>query len=155
VQASGESAKEENMRTLSALVILAAAFSAAPAAAADMVAPAVVAAPDVSALDCGAGNALARIKDRFDWAERKQWHRGFTIEQIGNPRPSGHPFVEPGIVHRDFCMADTVMTDGNAYAVFYTIEYGVGFVGLGTGVDFCVPGLDEWHVHDGDCRTVR
>ena len=58
------------MRILSALVILAAAFPAVPAAAADMVAPAVVSAPDVSALDCGAGNALARIKDRFDWAER-------------------------------------------------------------------------------------
>ena len=47
------------------------------------------------------------------------------------------------------------MTDGSAYAVFYTIEYGLGFVGLGTGVDFCVPELDPWHVHDGYCRTVR
>ena len=63
VQATGESAKEKIMRILSALVILAAAFPAAPAAAADMVAPAVVAAPDVSALDCAAGNALARIKE--------------------------------------------------------------------------------------------
>src|SRR4051812_7524708 len=102
------------MRILSALVILTAAFSTAPAAAADMVAPALVAAPDLNALDCGAGNALARIKDRFDWAERNQWHRGFTIDQIDNPRPSGHPYFEPGIVHRDFCMADTVMTDGSA-----------------------------------------
>jgi hypothetical protein len=155
MQAMNESAREEDMRIISALVIVAAFLIAPPSGAADLVAPVVVEPPSAVALACAEENALARIKKRFDWAERTQWHRGFTIDQIVNPRPSGHPFAEPGIVRRDFCAADTVMTDGNAYTVFYTIEYPLGFVGLGAGVDFCLPGLDPWHAHDGNCRTVR
>jgi hypothetical protein len=47
------------------------------------------------------------------------------------------------------------MTNGMPYAVFYVIEHGLGFAGLGRDIDFCVLGLDPWHIHDGDCRTVR
>ena len=52
-------------------------------------------------------------------------------------------------------MADAVMTNGDYRVVYYTIEHGVGFAGIGSSVDFCVLGLDPWHVHDGACRTVR
>ena len=104
---------------------------------------------------CADPGVLGKIQARFAWAERNTWHRGFVIESIGNPRPSGHPYAEPGLVHRDYCVADAVMTNGSAHQVYYAIEHGLGFVGLGHDVDFCVPGLDPWHVHDGDCRTVR
>jgi len=104
---------------------------------------------------CTNTGALDGIVDRFAWAERTQWHRGFVIDTISNPRPSGHPFAEPGLVERDYCMADSVMTNGNVHPVYYTIEHGLGFAGVGRYVDFCVLGLDPWHVHDGDCRTVR
>ena len=104
---------------------------------------------------CDNSGALNRIVGRFGWAERTQWHRGFEIQSIDNPRPSGHHFAEPGLVVRDYCVADSVMTNGSFYPVYYTIEHGLGFVGIGRYVDFCVPGLDPWHVHDGDCRTVR
>jgi hypothetical protein len=114
----------------------------------------VVSAPGY-ATACDDAGALDRIVGRFGWAERTQWHRGFEIQSIDNPRPSGHPFAEPGLVQRDYCMADSVMTNGSFYPVYYTIEHGLGFVGIGRYVDFCVPGLDPWHVHDGDCRTVR
>jgi hypothetical protein len=115
-------------------------------------APAPVVVQDAECMDAGAIN---RIIDRFAWAERTQWHRGFVIETISNPRPSGHPFAEPGLVHRDYCIADSVMTNGSLHSIFYTIERGLGFAGVGRNVDFCVLGLDPWHVHDGNCRTVR
>jgi hypothetical protein len=104
---------------------------------------------------CASAGALDDIVGRFAWAERTQWHRGFVIETIANPRPSGHPFAEPGLVQRDYCLADSVMTSGSMHAIYYTIEHGLGFAGIGRYVDFCVLGLDPWHVHDGGCRTVR
>ncbi len=104
---------------------------------------------------CFNSSALGHIKSRFAWAERNTWHRGFVMASIGNPRPSGHPFAEPGLVARDYCMANSIMTNGDARPVYYVIEHGLGFAGLGRDIDFCVPGLDPWHVHDGDCRTVR
>jgi hypothetical protein len=123
---------------------------ASPAVAADFSAPTTVLAPT-----CTNAWALNRIVDRFAWAERTQWRRGFVIETISNPRPSGHPFAEPGLVLRDYCVADSVMTNGSVHPVYYTIEHGLGFAGIGSYVDFCVLGLDPWHVHDADCRTVR
>ena len=142
------------MRPFSYAVIALGLFAGSPAIAADMAAPAIVSAP-VGASECSGANALARIQHIFAWADRNQWHRGLLITEIGNPRPSGHHYAEPGLVVRDYCMADAVMTDGAARPVYYVIEHGLGFVGLGSDIDFCVPGLDPWHVHDGDCRTVR
>ena len=139
------------MRFLRPSILFAIALSASPVFAADYVSAAA------TALDSACTNAatLKRILDRFAWAERTQWHRGFVIETINNPRPSGHRFAEPGLVLRDYCVADSVMTDGNVHPVYYAIEHGLGFAGVGRHVDFCVLGLDPWHVHDGDCRTVR
>jgi hypothetical protein len=119
------------------------------------VAPIDLSAPAPLESACDDSGALNRIVKRFGWAERTQWHRGFEIQTIDNPRPSGHPYAEPGLVHRDYCVADTVMTNGSFYPVYYTIEHGLGFAGVGRSVDFCVLGLDPWHVHDGACRTVR
>lgn len=142
------------MRPFSFAAVLLTSLWAAPASAADLVSATVVSAPSADSV-CSSANALARVKHNFAWAERTLWHRGFVISQIGNPRPSGHPYAEPGLVARDYCMADSIMTDGSMHPVYYVIEHGLGFVGLGSDVDSCVPGLDPWHVHDGDCRTVR
>lgn len=141
------------MRLFPLSAILLALSAGTPALAADFVSPSIVSAP--ADYDCAGANALARIKHIFAWADRNTWHRGFVISEIGNPRPSGHPYAEPGLVQRDYCMADAVMTDGTSRPVYYVVEHGLGFVGLGSDIDFCVPGLDPWHVHDGDCRTVR
>ena len=125
---------------------------AGPAPAAD-----VTVAPPAAVVDnvCADTSVLDRIIDRFAWAERNTWQRGFIIEALHNPRPSGHPYTEPGIIERSYCMADSVMTDGQFRTVYYAIEYGVGFASIGDYVDFCVLGLDPWHVHDEACRTVR
>jgi hypothetical protein len=142
------------MRPFSFAAILLTMLASGPVSAADFVSPAIVSAPAAESA-CTSAGALFRIKHIFAWADRNQWHRGFVISEIGNPRPSGHPYAEPGLVKRDYCVADSVMTDGTAWPVYYVVEHGLGFVGLGSDIDFCVPGLDPWHIHDGDCRTVR
>jgi hypothetical protein len=143
------------IRPLAAFTIafLTAVTGASAADAPVYVAPVVaVPAPDNA---CADGRTLDRIMERFAWAERNTWRRGFVMETLSNPRPSGHPYAEPGIVERTYCMADSMMTDGQLRTVYYTIEYGMGFASIGDYVDFCVLGLDPWRVHDGACRTVR
>ena len=125
------------------------------AQAADLPGPIAIRAPVQAENPCADANVLARIVERFAWAEQNTWRRGFVMASLANGRFSGHPFFEPGIVRRDYCVADSVMTNGNARTVYYAIEYGVGFASLGNYVDFCVLGLDPWHVHDEACRTVR
>lgn len=110
---------------------------------------------DTAGAACASDGVLRRIRGEFAHAERLTWRRGFVMERVENPRPNLHPYVEPGLIRRDYCIAEAVMTDGAIYTVYYAIEYGLGFVGLGRDVDYCVLGLDPWHVHDGSCRTVR
>ena len=141
------------MRSFPFVAVLLISMSA-PAGAADLISPAPVTEADVYAA-CASDNALARIQRIFAHAEETLWHRGFVIDSIDNPRPSGHPYAEPGLVRRDYCMADTLMSNGAAYPVFYVIEHQLGFVGIGSEVDHCILGLDPWRVHDGGCRTVR
>jgi hypothetical protein len=144
------------MQMLRFLAPLALILAFGSAQAADVDSTLVVQAPPVAAATaCSRASVLRRIEVRFAYAERRTWHRGFTIRSIGNPRPSHHPYAEPGLVKREYCMADGVMTNGDTNVIFYTVEHKVGFVGIGTYVDFCVLGLDPWHVHDGECRTVR
>lgn len=150
-----ESDKEMSMRSIRIAAVLLLTLANGPAVAADQLSPLVISAPIAADGSCTVPGVLARIQHRFAFAERTLWHRGFVIDSIDNPRPSGHPYSEPGLVRRDYCVADSVMTNGGSHPVYYAIEHGLGFAGLGRNVDFCVLGLDPWHVYDGDCRTVR
>jgi len=131
------------------------ALAAGPALAADQPGPLVASVPAASESACASAGVIDDIMDDFAQAESTLWHRGFVMQSLENPQPSGHPYAEPGQVVRDYCVADAVMSNGMQFEVYYAIEHGLGFVGIGRNVDFCVLGLDPWHVYDGYCRTVR
>ncbi|HEX9904842.1 MAG TPA: hypothetical protein VGA77_07755 [Propylenella sp.] len=143
------------MRGMRLPAVLAMLLATGHAQAADL--PGRIAVPAPLEIDtaCADPAVLDRIMARFAWAERNTWRRGFVMASLDNPRLSGHPYVEPGIIERQYCMADSPMTNGDIRTVYYAIEFGVGFASIGNYVDFCVLGLDPWHVHDGACRTVR
>jgi hypothetical protein len=142
------------MRAPTVFALFAVVISVGISKAADMSGLFIVAAPIADAT-CANRGVLGRIQSRFNWSERTLWHRGFVIHSLSNPRPSNHRFSMPGIIKRDYCLADSVMTNGAKHPVYYAIEHGQGLASIGNYVDFCVLGLDPWHVHDGECRTVR
>lgn len=139
-------------RVLAAFAIWVAAASAE---AADLPGPIVLNEPIETDNPCADVQVLHKIAERFAWAERNTWHRGFVMAALQNGRFSGHPYFEPGIVRRGYCAADSIMSNGSRHTVYYAIEFGVGFASMGNYVDFCVLGLDPWHVHDEACRAVR
>ena len=137
------------------LAALAMTIAAGAVQAADLPGPILVEGPIVTNNPCADPGVLNGIADRFAWAERTTWHRGFVFASLRNGRLSGHPYFQPGLIHREYCAADSRMTNGRHHTVYYTIEFGAGFASIGNYVDFCVLGLDPWHVHDEACRTVR
>jgi hypothetical protein len=141
------------IRSLLAMIAILAATGACQAA--DMPGPIFINAPIVTNNPCADPTVRSRIVERFARAERNTWQRGFVMASLANGRLSGHPFAEPGIIHREYCMADAAMTNGAMHTVYFAIEFGVGFASIGNYVDFCVLGLDPWRVHDADCRTVK
>ena len=117
--------------------------------------PPRAAAPDVVGALCANPHILGRIKNRFAWAERHTWHRGFMMASLSNPRVNYPMLNGPSMISQVRCIADATMTDKTQRTVFYSVEAEMGFASLGKGVDFCVLGLDPWRIHDDECRTVR
>jgi hypothetical protein len=65
------------------------------------------------------------------------------------PADEDHPIA------RLYCEATAVLSNGRRHQVFYLIESGMGFAGIGgTNVEFCVNGFDRWKVYDGRCRVL-
>ena len=45
--------------------------------------------------------------------------------------------------------------DGQQRDLWYVVQWGLGFAGSGYKIDFCISGLDPWHVYGADCRSLR
>lgn len=103
---------------------------------------------------CSDERVLTRIVRNFAWAERRTWHRGFVIERIQNPRQRYTVFNGPALIRHRHCVADAIMTNGRRYPVYYEIGSEMGFASIGDGTDYCVAGLDRWHVYGRACETL-
>jgi hypothetical protein len=104
---------------------------------------------------CEDPGVLAHILDRFAWAERHTWHRGFVMVALEAPRERYNVFYGPGLLRHRHCVAEAVFSHGAIAPVYYTVELGMGLASMGSGVVFCVPGLDPWRIYGPGCSTVR
>jgi hypothetical protein len=104
---------------------------------------------------CADARMLARITERFAWAERNTWQRGYEILTIEDPRLRYAVFDGPSMIRHRHCRATALMTNGAKRSLFYTVSAGMGLASIGAGVDFCLAGLDPWRVHGAACRSLR
>ncbi|HWK65072.1 MAG TPA: hypothetical protein VNS34_09045 [Rhizobiaceae bacterium] len=66
-----------------------------------------------------------------------------------------HPADEEHPIGRTYCGATVALSDGYSRDIWYLIEEGQGFAGVGDNVEFCVAGFDRWYVYNGGCRVLR
>lgn len=145
-----------NLKLL-ATSILASAAIASPAFAADYVTgqpPAAVYAPQPTI--CGDNGVLGTIDHRFDYTERNLLHAGLDVVNFYNMRETfWKPADETHLISRHYCVANVVMNDNRPRTVYYLIEGTMGYAGIGDNVEYCILGLDPWHVYGADCDSVR
>ncbi|MBW8318545.1 MAG: hypothetical protein K0M49_04470 [Arenimonas sp.] len=65
------------------------------------------------------------------------------------PRDDTHP------VERRYCEAKVITTDGAQRRLWYVVEDNWGYAGIGSSVEFCISGLDPWHVYGAHCKSLR
>jgi capsid protein len=58
-------------------------------------------------------------------------------------------------IGRTYCGAKVALSDGYSRDIWYLIEEGQGYAGIGDNVEFCVSGFDRWYVYNGACRVLR
>lgn len=104
---------------------------------------------------CTNEKVLKKIVKRFNWAERKTWHRGFDMVGVNRPHLHHDHGFKASLIDRRYCHGYAHLTNGKTHRVYYVIEQDMGLAGFGWGVTFCVSGLDPWRIYDGNCRVLR
>ena len=105
---------------------------------------------------CTDPGVLAYIQRRFVWTDQHVLKRGLAIDAIYRAHENRRrPTAELRPIGRIYCHATAHMNDGRKRQMWYLIEAGMGYAGIGDNVEFCIDGLDPWKVHGAWCRSVR
>ena len=133
-----------------------AASSILPASAADYIGPAPAGPVHAPPSACSDSAVLGVIDSNFDYRDAHYLHAGLDIVDIQGARELGYrPSDDMHLVARTYCEATVVTNDNRPRPVWYLIESTMGFAGIGDNVEYCVAGLDPWHVYGSYCASVR
>lgn len=107
---------------------------------------------------CDNPAVLRAITKRFAINDRNVIKRGLAIEDyydVHLDRFVAAGELEGTKIDRRFCRGKVAMNDGRSRTIWYMIELGQGFAGMGANVEYCISGLDPWHIYGAYCRSVR
>ncbi len=107
---------------------------------------------------CDNPAVLRAITHRFTINDRNVLQRGLAIDDyydIFEDKFVAASEAAGTLIDRRFCRGKVVMNDGRTRTIWYMIELGQGYAGVGANVDYCISGLDPWHIYGAHCRSVR
>ncbi|MCY6380102.1 hypothetical protein [Hoeflea prorocentri] len=105
---------------------------------------------------CDSPSVFRTISHRFRIADRNVIQRDLAIvDYLDVYERNYEPATEMHRIARRYCQGKVAMSDGHTRSIWYLIEKGQGFAGVGDNVEFCIDGLDPWHVYGAYCRSVR
>lgn len=103
---------------------------------------------------CDDSYVLAQIKWSFFDREKDYWKSELDILSFETTREIGYRTRGASFIPRRFCEARAAFNDGGRRKVTYTVSEGLGFLGLGSGVEWCVEGLDRNLAYAPDCAAA-
>ncbi|WP_457796513.1 hypothetical protein [Methylocystis sp. S23] len=103
---------------------------------------------------CSDPGVLKEIADTFAWRELQYWNSGLAIADFESASEFGYRTNGLSYIPRRYCQAEAVFSDGARRRVVYNIGEALGFIGLGSGVTWCVVGLDRNHAFSPNCRAA-
>lgn len=103
---------------------------------------------------CSDPSVLADITWYFAKRETEYWNSSLAIAGFEAPQEFGYRTDGQSYIPRRYCKADAVLNDGSRHKVVYNIGEALGFIGVGSGVTWCVEGLDRNHAFSPNCRAA-
>ncbi len=144
---------KSNISKFAAILLSGAMLNApilSPASAADMVYS------EAQNNDCSDVKVINRIKSRFDIQANEVHHNpDLQVAELYNTYETRYEPEGKSPFARRYCKAQAYMSDGQQRSIWYLLEYGAGFAGLGNNVEFCISGLDRWNVYGAHCNILR
>ena len=101
---------------------------------------------------------IETLKKKVDHKFRGVTRTRLFLVEVKFPRERlDHKRDETHKVARKWCHAKARMNDGVTRDMWYILEKPWGFAGIPplSGLEFCIAGLDPWHVYGKDCSTIR
>ena len=101
---------------------------------------------------------IETLKRKVDHKFRGYTGTGLFLVEVIHPRERlDSERDETHNVARKWCHARARMNDGETRDMWYILEKPWGFAGIPvlSGLEFCIAGLDPWHVYGKNCSTIR
>lgn len=104
---------------------------------------------------CGDSDVLSTISSRFARKESEYWNTSLEIVSFDRvkllaARPWGLDHIP-----RNFCTARALLNDNSYHEVSYSVAEDQGMIGFGTGVEWCLTGLDRELAFAPSCQLAR
>lgn len=100
-------------------------------------------------------SALGEISSRFADKESTFWNSALSITGYDRVHEIAYRPWQSDNIPRRYCSATALISDGKPRIVNYSIIEDGGIAGFGTGVEFCVVGLDRNWAYNPNCRAAR
>jgi hypothetical protein len=104
---------------------------------------------------CDDPGVLSRISGRFEQKESEYWSSSLQIAAYDRIRSIGIRSWGLDHIPRTFCVARARLNDNSLHEVSYSIVEGLGIIGFGYGVEWCLEGLDRNLAYAPDCKMAR
>ena len=104
--------------------------------------------------DCSDPAVLGEITWSFAGREREFWASSLALANFERVWETGFRSTGASYIPRRYCNAEALFSDGERRRVVYQIGEALGFLGLGSGVTWCVQGLDRNHAFSPNCRAA-
>lgn len=106
--------------------------------------------------ECEDSGILSRISEKFRYQVRNVPNLpDVEISEFRKIHQHRYlPYREDRPIARRYCGATAMLSDGRKRSIWYLIEDGMGMIGIGDNVEFCVSGFDRWYVYNGRCRVL-
>ncbi len=98
---------------------------------------------------------LEKIASYFAEKEAKYWQEDVTIAGYEKVRPVAWRPWGLDYIPRRFCTATAVLSNHTKRQVDYSVREGLGVIGFGWGVEYCVQGHDHNWAYNPACRMAR
>lgn len=103
----------------------------------------------------GCDAALGRIAGAFAQKESRFWNSDLRILNFAQVRETAFRPWSAEVATRRFCSAEAQISDGMWRPVHFSLEAGMGMIGVGWGVQWCVVGLDRNWAYNPACKAAQ
>ncbi len=103
---------------------------------------------------CDAAFVKNELADRIAARERDFGYSSLEILGFDGIAQTGFRSNGLSYIPRRYCRAEAMFNDGVRRKVLYNIGERTGFIGLTSGLTWCVVGLDREHAFGADCKAA-